>query len=131
MAERQKKSIHDRPELCDRILGHIAEDGVALRVGPSSIPGAGSGLFAIHDIPAGSEIFRSQPLLVVCEAAQDGVCDWCLLNQNSSVHPDGRFYTSEDKRPEIAPCSRCKVAKYCSKVGTTFLSSLLDAFKSR
>lgn len=112
----QRKPIHDQPRLCDYILGRISEPGAALRVGPSSIPGAGSGLFAINDIPSGSDIFRSQPILVICESAQDGICDWCLLNRNSSVHPDGRFYTSDDKKPGIAPCSGCKVAQYCLKV---------------
>lgn len=118
MPDKQKKHIHDQPQLCRYILSRVEDCGVALRIGLSSIPEAGSGLFAVNDIPAGSDIFWLQPPLVVCEAARDGICDWCLLNKNSSVHPDGRFYTSVDKRPVIAPCSRCKVAQYCSKVRT-------------
>ncbi|KUI68447.1 Histone-lysine N-methyltransferase SMYD3 [Cytospora mali] len=115
MSGNQRKHIHDQPSLCNSILGRIADSGVALRIGPSSIPEAGSGLFAINDIQAGSDIFRSQPFLVVCEASSKGICDWCLMNRNASVHPDGRFYTSDDFKPNIAPCSRCKVAQYCSK----------------
>ncbi|ROV99523.1 hypothetical protein VMCG_06318 [Cytospora schulzeri] len=115
MPDKQKKPIHDQPQLCKYILSLVEDFGVSLRVGLSSIPGAGSGLFAVNNIPAGSDIFRSQSLLVVCESALDGICDWCLLNRNSSVRPDGCFYMSGDERPEIAPCSRCKVAQYCSK----------------
>lgn len=118
MPDKKKKPIHDQPKLCDYILSRVEGTGLALRIGPSSIPEAGSGLFAVNDIPAGSDIFRSQPLLVVCESALDGICDWCLLNRNSSVHHDSRFYTTEDRKPELAPCSRCKVAQYCSKVNT-------------
>ncbi|KAL1859488.1 hypothetical protein Daus18300_009633 [Diaporthe australafricana] len=117
MAASQRKPIHDQPKLCDHILSRVAKSDVSLRVGQSLIPKAGSGLFAVNDIAAGSEIFRSHPLIMVSESAHQDICDFCFLNSNSSVNGDGRFYTpsEDDSRPRMAPCAACRVAYYCSK----------------
>lgn len=118
MAASQRKPIHEQPKLCDHILGRVSKSDVSLRIGPSLIPKAGSGLFAVNDIPAGTEIFRTDPLIMVAESAHTGICDFCLLNRDTSVNREGRFYSSvaEDVRPEITRCGRCRVARYCSKV---------------
>ncbi|KAI3395143.1 hypothetical protein diail_1758 [Diaporthe ilicicola] len=117
MATSQRKPIHDQPELCDHILGCVAKSDVLLHIGPSMIPNAGSGLFAVNDIPAGSDIFRSQPLIMVAESVHKGVCEFCFLNSNSSVNSNGHFYTDseDDPRPRITACGACRVACYCSK----------------
>ncbi|KAJ9137517.1 Histone-lysine N-methyltransferase SMYD3 [Pleurostoma richardsiae] len=107
--------IHERPQLCDFILSKIAHKTVPLCIGRSHIEGAGSGLFVTEDVAEGEEILRSRPLILCRESGVDDVCDWCFTNRNSSVHPEGRFYSGdEDPRPIISRCARCKVARYCS-----------------
>lgn len=118
MSLEPRKRIHEQPDLCSHILGGITKSDASLRIDASSILGAGSGLFVDGDVKAGSEIFKSQPLLVVCEGNNRGVCDYCFLNRNSSVRPDGRFYVSHEDRANVklSTCSGCKIAEYCSKV---------------
>lgn len=117
MPNKTGKPIHDQPKLCEHILNGVTTSTVPLRIGPSSIPNAGSGLFVENEVPAGSEIFRSQPLLLVCEGNNNGICDYCLRNNNSSIHPDGRFYEpGERENVKISVCTRCKFTQYCSKV---------------
>lgn len=120
MSAPRRKPIHEQPKLCDTILSRVSKSEVSLRIGQSPIPKAGSGLFAVNDIPAGSEIFRTSPLITVAESVYTGICDFCFLNRASSVNPDGRFYSSaeDDIRPEITRCGACRVASYCSKVRT-------------
>lgn len=124
MAASRRKPIHQQPKLCDHILSHAAKSDVSLRISESSIPNAGSGLFAVNDIPAGSEIFHTNPLITVAESALQGICDFCFLNSGTSVNRNGRFYGSaeDDVRPEITRCGACMVARYCSKVSAVKLS---------
>lgn len=113
----KRKPLHELPKLCDHILRGVADSGAPLRIAASSIPNAGSGLFVVNDVAAGSEIFRSQPLLVVCEGNNRRICDYCFRNLSSSLHPDGRFYL-EGERDKVAlsACTGCKNVEYCSKV---------------
>lgn len=131
MAAPRRKPIHEQPKLCDHILSRVSKSDASLRIGQSPIPKAGSGLFAVNDIPAGTEIFRSSPLITVAESVYQGLCDFCFLNRASSVNPNGHFYSSaeDDVRPEITRCSACKVASYCSKVRkfNTFSHPLADS----
>lgn len=124
MAASRRKPIHQQPKLCDHILSHAAKSDVSLRISESSIPNAGSGLFAVNDIPAGSEIFHTNPLITVAESAHQGICDFCFLNSGSSVNRNGRFYglAEDDVRPEITRCGACMVARYCSKVSAVKFS---------
>ncbi|CAN8102477.1 unnamed protein product [Discula destructiva] len=108
--------LHDQPKLCAHILGSVERSSVPLKIATSSIPKAGSGLFVVTDVVAGSEIFRSQPLVMVCEGNNNGICDYCFRNRNSSVHPDGQFYvTGGPDKVTLAACIRCKNVQYCSK----------------
>lgn len=117
MADDNQKPIHGQPALCEHILRSVSSSTVPLQIRPSLITNAGSGLFVLKDVPAGSEIFRSDPLLVVCDSGNKEICDYCLLNKNSSVHPDGRFFDAGERdKIEILACTRCKCAQYCSKV---------------
>ncbi|KAG8167816.1 hypothetical protein KVR01_003505 [Diaporthe batatas] len=121
MEASREKPIHQQPKLCEHILSHASKSAVPLRIGASSIPQAGSGLFAVNHIPAGSEIFRSSPLVVVAESAHQNVCDFCFLNRGSSVNRDGQFYGSieNEERPALTRCGACKVSYYCSKTCQT------------
>lgn len=125
MAASHEKPIHQQPTLCEHILSHASKSHVPLRIGASSIPQAGSGLFAVNDIPAGSDIFHSCPLITVAESALQDTCDFCFLNSGSSVNRDGYFYgnTDDEPRPAITRCGACKVARYCSKVSAYRFSS--------
>lgn len=125
MADDDKKPIHGQPGLCDHILRSVSSSTVPLEIGLSSIANAGSGLFVLNPVPAGSEIFRSDPLLLVCDGNNKGICDYCFRNNNSSVHPDGRFFDPGEKdKIKIMACTRCECAQYCSKVRriTSFLN---------
>lgn len=124
MAASRRKPIHQQPKLCDHILSHAAKSDVSLRISESLIPNAGSGLFAVNDIPAGSEIFRTNPLITVAESAHQGICDFCFLNNGSSVTRNGHFYglAEDEVRPEITRCGACMVARYCSKVSAVKFS---------
>lgn len=113
-----RKLLHEQPKLCDHILSSVKDTSVQLKIASSSIPNAGSGLFVANDVAAGSEIFRTQPLLMVCESNKSGICDWCFTNENSSLRPDGQFHIAgKDKRVQLSSCKRCKMVEYCSKVG--------------
>lgn len=118
MGDDSKKPIHGQPGLCDHILRSASFSAVPLQVGPSAITNAGSGLFVLEKVSAGTEIFRSEPLLLVCDVNNKGICDYCFRNNNSSIHPDGRFFNpGERDEIKILACTRCKSAQYCSKVG--------------
>ncbi|RYP72841.1 hypothetical protein DL769_004356 [Monosporascus sp. CRB-8-3] len=96
--------FHDDAELCQYILGGIATTH-SLEIRESEISQAGSGLFAMNNIPEGQEIFRSSPLVeCVADTVADSVCDWCYRNTLSRVHPSGRFRTKEDAAPDIESC---------------------------
>lgn len=129
MPDPTKKRIHEQPKLCEYILSLVGESSVPLRIAASSINNAGTGLFAIDDVSAGTDIFRSKPLLVVSEGNNSGICDYCFVNKNSSVAPDGRFYMDDGSVREnikISLCTGCKNAQYCSKVSSSYFFCRLD-----
>lgn len=110
--------LHEQPKLCQHILSSVANSGIPLRIGASSIPNAGTGLFVVNDVAAGSEIFRSQPLLLVCEGNNLRICDYCLRNLGSSLDPEGRFFfIGEKEKVVLSACTGCQIVVYCSKVG--------------
>lgn len=114
-----EKHIHEQPELCDHILSTVEGSSVRLRIAESAIKNAGSGLFAVDDVPAGGEIFRSQPLLIVSEGNNSGLCDYCLASTFSAVAPNGKFYMGdgdEGDRAKLQACLGCHAVQYCSKV---------------
>lgn len=117
-----RKAIHEQPKLCGHILNGVKDSSVPLQIAASSIAQAGSGLFVINDVAAGSEIFRSRPLLVVCEGNGLRVCDYCFCDPTATVHPDGRFYTDGEKRVMLSACTGCKNVEYCSKVSKSLRS---------
>lgn len=118
-AQKPRLQIHERPQLAAFILGKVGKASVPLHIARSRIEDAGSGLFVTKPVWQGQEIFRSHPLILCREAGVDDVCDWCFVNRNGSVHPDGRFYGGEhDERPTISRCAKCKVARYCSQVSS-------------
>lgn len=123
MPDQTRKRIHEQPRLCEYILSLVRDSSVPLRIAASSISNAGTGLFAIDDVPAGADIFKSQPLLLVSEGNNSGICDYCFVNKNSSVAPDGRFYMDDGSVREkilISACTGCKNAQYCSKVSPSY-----------
>ena len=111
------RPIHEDKELCNSFLSKV-ETAITLNILPSSIPGAGSGVFASTDLIAGEEIFRVPDPLVSCteNAATEFICDFCFYFEKSKVDPSGRFLTDNDQSPMVTVCNGCKLVRYCTKV---------------
>lgn len=120
-SSRDAQKFHDDVQLCQYLLGSITTTH-SLEIRPSGIPQAGSGLFTLNDIPEGTEIYRSSPVVeCVADGLVDGVCDFCYANTLSRVHPSGRFRTKDDAPLEMIPCrAGCGKCYYCSKVSTAY-----------
>lgn len=115
------QGVHKNGELCKKLLSSV-DTAASLQILPSTIPGAGSGVFTAGELAAGKEIFRVEPL-VNCAMNEllDLTCDFCFYFTRSSLHPSGRFLTESDKRCEVKACSQCKLVRYCSKVNKAIL----------
>lgn len=114
-ASHDTPTFHRDAQLCRHLLGSITTPH-SLEIRESEISQAGSGLFALNDIPEGEGIFGSSPL-AECVAAgyEDSVCDLCYTTTLSRVHPSGRFRTKDDALPEMIACTGCGKCWYCSK----------------
>lgn len=114
-----RTGLHKDQKLCTQVLETVTA-AVPLRILPSNIPGAGTGLFVTKDVGYGEEIFRSDPLVnCVNNEMQSLVCDYCYAYQESKVLSSGRFRTTNDSKLEIMACNGCRVCYYCSKVMCT------------
>ncbi len=112
----EAQTFHHDAQLCQYLLNSIAS-AHALAIRESNIPQAGSGLFAISDIPEGQEIFRSSPLVeCVADGLTDSVCDLCYTNTLSRIHSSGWFRTKDDAVPSMIACPKCMKSCYCSEV---------------
>jgi hypothetical protein len=122
-------AIHKDEELCQYLLNSITTK-TSLQILPSGIHSNGTGLFTKEVIPEGADVFRSQPLISCLSREHSrNVCDYCLTNSTSKIHPTGHFRKEGESMPLISQCAACGVCGYCSKVrpGTTkspFASSL-------
>jgi len=116
--------LHLDQELCKKIIGYILPQ-FKLKIGPSLLPGGGSGLFAVEDIEAGQEIYRSKPMVMTpVTTLNDHVCDYCYKDSsllwvrsarmNLERKPEALVETETDFHLDV--CSGCKKAYYCSKV---------------
>ena len=91
----------------------IVEDNEHVRAGPSTIPGFGRGLFAVHDLAQYEEVSRTRPLVsVVYEGMEGDVCDWCFAN--AKAQETNRVELAEIEMPSIKRCSACRECGYCS-----------------
>jgi hypothetical protein len=113
--EVNRPRLHENAALCKGILSTI-QAPVPLKIKASTITSAGSGLFTTGDIDEYTEIFRSNPLVATRATGYTKVCDHCFISSDSEIHPEGRYQSSEDPKPEIRSCVGCKAARYCSKV---------------
>lgn len=111
-------AMYDHQGLCHDLLQNInALD--TLGILPSRIHNNGTGLFAKHAIPEGSEIFRSTPLVAcVADGQQAITCDYCFASKATN------FNGVDNMRPkydvvmilEISLCMQCGACGYCSMV---------------
>ena len=113
--EYRAKYMHEEPLLSKGILSAVRST-VPLEIKESTIGSAGSGLFAAEAVDAGTEIFRSQPLVNCRDPRLGHVCDFCFANAKTTVHRDGRFLKADEMPVTIKGCTGCMVARYCSKV---------------
>lgn len=92
---------------------------IGIRVGPSSIVGAGRGIFALDAVAAGGAIFSiKEPLLnIVDDEAQSlsHTCDNCF-----AAKVDG-LCTVDDLDVKFTACPGCRVLHYCSEVNDPHL----------
>jgi len=117
-----KLPLHEDQTVYAQLLHTIATTP-PLRILPSKIPGASSGLFTTKDVEEGEEIFRLEPLVnYVMSGMERLVCDYCCKNHDSRIDPSGRFRTLTDHNLNMKACSGCRACYYCSRV--SFVANL-------
>jgi hypothetical protein len=112
--------LHEDEELCQELLKTISTK-FDLEIRPSTIKGAGSGLFTKVDIPAFVEIYRSDPFLVVPKAsAHQKICNYCYRQciMSSSCCPSEACLHGNaiPGLVQLTSCPTCFTTSYCSKV---------------
>lgn len=92
-----------------------------LKISTSDIPGAGRGIFALENIPAGTEVFRVvKPIATaVSNHKRDSVCDNCLNDPFEAYNKNEFFDSSCSKQRStiqatLRSCSACDKVAYCS-----------------
>ena len=101
----------------------ISSDAIGkVRVGPSSIVGAGRGLTVTQDVGANEELLRDGPLAMITWAeARPNVCDWCHADADPYHYTDARDQPLPGHSPPIIrACTGCRARKYCSQVSQSF-----------
>lgn len=93
---------------------------VPLKIGQSSVLGAGRGIFALEGIKAGSEVFRTKKALVTAldYEKMSTTCDFCYFCNEGEVGRDGRLSVAGGNVGELMACDSCKLMRYCSVVST-------------
>jgi hypothetical protein len=81
------------PEAFGHIMSRVTSK-VPLQILESSIPDAGYKLFVGEDIPAGEDVFTSQPLVNFVNMLRKETCDYCLARPYTTVSPDGALQNS-------------------------------------
>lgn len=102
------------------LLGTITSN-VPLDICASTIEGAGLGVIAQEALPAGAEVFRVNKPFAVGLSQPKTTCDNCFSNTETKNNSDG-LYTAE--KLKLKDCQRCRLVKYCSKVGSDMNSQL-------
>ena len=92
-----------------------------LKISTSDIPGAGRGIFALEDIPVGTEVFRVVKPIVTAVSSHkmDYVCDNCFNDPFVAFNKNELFDSPCSKPTSTAeatfrPCSACDKVVYCS-----------------
>jgi hypothetical protein len=101
------------PEACKHVLSRVTSK-IPLRILESSIPDAGNGLFVTKDVPAGEDMFTSQPLVNLVETNSKETCDYCLMRPYGILHPDGYFRDLKPATGKLSMCNRCRTCCYYS-----------------
>ena len=93
-----------------------------IRLGNSTIPTAGRGLFATKTIACGEEVFHSEPILMMSMVSDiESVCDWCHIRALDTY----RLLSNTTALPSfqikvlIKLCNGCHQVRFCSKVSTS------------
>lgn len=89
---------------------------IGIRVGPSSIAGAGRGVFALEDVEAGGPIFSiKEPLLNIVDDESQSLSHTC---DNCFAAKVDKLCTVDELDLKFTGCSGCHVLHYCSEVST-------------
>lgn len=116
--ENVRRPIHEDEALCNYILSTVKAPEGALKIGESTIPESGSGLFTTRDLAAGELIFTSVPL-VLCSEVGDKMeaCDFCFQQRRRVIHPvEDRLVHTGEALPDVYKCKGCNLYQYCSEV---------------
>lgn len=122
MAKHNDGLLFDQAELCQYLLRNI-NYSPDLEIRQSLIPGAGSALFTKTDIADGEEVFQSQPLVSTVLDRTQSICEYCLRDGDSRLHPSGRFRSRHDSLEVFPACEQCGLSKYCSEVSLPALKT--------
>lgn len=116
--ENARRPIHEDEALCSYILSTVKAPAGALKIGESTIPNSGSGLFTTRDLAAGELIFTSVPLVLCGEVGESKVaCDFCFQQRRRAIHPvEDRLTEPGETLPDVYKCQGCNLYQYCSEV---------------
>ena len=108
-----QEAFHDNSNLCKYMTGQVISR-VKIAIHSSKLS-SGSGLFIQESLPAGREIYRSEPLFVCVEGGINSICHHCLKDAKGEIHSTGRI-REPGEEAQAKLCMNCKVARFCSKV---------------
>ncbi|XMA15612.1 hypothetical protein WAI453_008403 [Rhynchosporium graminicola] len=85
-----------------------------VQLGESKIPGAGRGLFVLHDVKEGGLVFEipNVRLSIIRGESLDTTCDYCFAHTS--------VYGQTDPRSDLSykACKNCNIPSYCSPACT-------------
>ena len=88
---------------------------LSLQIRESKFPDAGMGVFALKRIDRCDEILRIDPTAnASMNILREHVCDTCFYYKPSKLL--GSKFESATAERNVLCCSKCNVARYCSKV---------------
>lgn len=108
-----REAFHTKPELCKEMLRTVTAF-TPLRIRSSNIS-KGSGLFVTKDTNAGSEIYRSEPLMSHIDDGNPSICHYCLETTADPFGSGNKTANSNGDSEARKACTGCMVARFCSK----------------
>lgn len=114
LAPSPREAFHMDPQLCESMLRTVVS-AFPLKICSSQIS-MGSGLFTEAHIDAGREIYQCTPLMVAVDVGNESFCHYCLQDTKEWLKASG---THDGSASLAKACTGCRVARFCSKVGSS------------
>lgn len=113
--------MHLKHELAQKVLSSVTIVNGDLNIAQSSIPQAGSGVFATANIEQNKLVYFSDNPLVRCTTLEETnlvCCDWCCemdnMNMINAIGMISRMPCADN--PDMRKCKSCGGVSYCSRV---------------